>query len=164
MPGATGTDFYDIGERADGRDGGDRDVTETITAAYVMANIDTEIGDIPVQGNIGVRVVKTETESDGWGDNVYITSSINEDGDTIWSSEINQTGEIEKVELNSSYTKVLPSMTLTFEVDDSFFIRTAVYEAMSRFQLNAMSAGVSYDICEDEDDTICDPEDRKSVV
>ena len=158
LPGATGTDFYDIGERADGRDGGDRDVTETITAAYVMANIDTEIGDIPVQGNIGVRVVKTETESDGWGDNVYITSSINEDGDTIWSSEINQTGEIEKVELNSSYTKVLPSMTLTFEVDDSFFIRTAVYEAMSRFQLNAMSAGVSYDICEDEDDTICDPE------
>ena len=27
---------------------------------------------------------------------------------------------------------------------------------MSRFQMNAMSSGVSYDLCEDEDETICD--------
>lgn len=158
LPGATSTDFYDIGERADGRDGGDRDVTETITAGYVMANIDTEIGDTPVYGNVGVRVVKTETHSDGWGDKVYMTSRLNEDGDTVWDSVINPTGEIEAVTLDSSYTKVLPSMTLTAEITDTFYIRAAAYKAMSRFQMNAMSAGVSYETCENEDDTVCDPD------
>ena len=156
LPGATGSDFYDIGERADGRDGGDRDVTETITAAYAMANIDTEINDIPVYGNVGVRVVRTETSSDGWGDKVYITSTENEDGDMIYTSQINPTGEIEAVGLDSDYTEVLPSLNLTFQATDEFYVRVAAYRAMSRFQLNAMSAGVSYETCEDEDDTICD--------
>lgn len=157
LPGATGTAFYDIGERADGRDGADRDVTETITAAYLMANIDTELFDTPVYGNFGVRVVRTETHSDGWGDKVYITSQENNDGDIIWQALINPTGEIEAVTLDSDYTEVLPSLNLTFQVSDQFYIRTSAYKAMSRFQLNAMSAGVSYETCEDEDDTICDP-------
>lgn len=154
LPGASGTGFYDIGEREDGRDGGDRDVTETITAAYVMANIDAEVAGIPVYGNVGVRVVKTETESKGWGDKVYITTD-EETG--TYSAEINPTGEIERVYLESDYTEVLPSLNLTFHVTDEFYVRTAAYRSMSRFQLNAMSAGVSYETCENEDDTICDP-------
>ena len=157
LPGASGTGFYDIGERADGRDGGDRDVTETITAGYIMANIDAQIADIPVYGNIGVRVVKTETHSDGWGDKVYITSNENDEGDITWDAVINPTGEIEAVTLDSEYTEVLPSLNLTFHVTDEFYVRAAAYRSMSRFQLNAMSAGVSYETCEDEDDTVCDP-------
>lgn len=159
LPGAEGTGFYDIGEREDGRDGGDRDVTETITAAYVMANIDTEIGNMPVYGNIGLRVVKTETHSDGWGDKLYITSGETNEGDTIWSTIKNASGEpVEPVTLDSSYTEYLPSLNLTFQVTDEFYIRTAAYRSLSRFQLNAMSAGVSYQICEDENETICDPD------
>ncbi len=157
LPGATGTDYYDIGERADGRDGGDRDVEEKITAAYIMANIDTEIAGMPVFGNIGMRVVKTETHSDGWGDKVYITSRETDEGDIVWDSLINPTGEIEKVTLDSDYTEFLPSLNLTFRVTDTFYVRTAAYRSMSRFQMNAMSAGVSYETCENEDDTICDP-------
>jgi TonB-dependent receptor len=157
LPGATSTDFYDIGERADGRDGGDRDVTETITAAYVMGNIDTEIAGMPVYGNLGVRVVKTDTHSDGWGDKVYITSHVADDDSVTWDAVVNPTGEIEAVTLDSSYTRVLPSLNLTFHVTDEFYVRTAAYRSMSRFQLNAMSAGVSYQTCENEDDTICDP-------
>lgn len=158
LPNATSTDFYDIGERADGRDGEDRDVTEEITAVYVMANIDTEIGDIPVVGNVGIRAVKTETESQGWGDKVYITSSVNEDDDTVWETDINKTGEIERVDLESDYTEYLPSLNLTFMISPEFYVRTAAYRSMSRFQLNAMSAGVSYETCENEDDEVCDPD------
>lgn len=156
LPGANGTDFYDIGEREDGRDGGDRDVTETITAAYVMANIDTEIAGTPVYGNVGVRMVKTKTHSDGWGDKVYITSTENNEGDITWDAVVNPTGDIERVTLDSEYTEWLPSLNLTFHVTDEFYIRTAAYRSMSRFQMNAMSAGVSYETCEDENDTICD--------
>lgn len=157
LPDATSTDFYDIGERADGRDGGDRDVTETITAAYIMGNIDTELFGYPVYGNVGVRVVKTETHSDGWGDKVYITTNESDEGEITWDAVINPTGEIEAVTLDSDYTEVLPSMNLTFHIRDDFYIRAAAYRSLSRFQMNAMSAGVSYETCEDEDDTICDP-------
>lgn len=157
LPGATSSDFYDIGERNDGRDGGDRDVEETITAAYIMANIDTEISGMPVFGNVGVRVVKTETHSQGWGDKVYITSRETNEGDIVWDSLINPTGEIERVTLDSDYTEVLPSINVTVKVTDEFYVRTAAYRSMSRFQMNAMSAGVSYETCENEDDTICDP-------
>jgi len=146
------TAWYDIGEREDGRSGNDRDVTEDILAIYAMANIDTEVFGVPMTGNIGVRVVKTDTHSTGWGDKVYITS--NDDG--TFTSEINASGEIEVVTLDSSYTEVLPSMNLTFQATDDFYVRFAAYQAMSRFQLNAMSSGVSYETCEDQDDTICD--------
>lgn len=158
LPDATSTDFYDIGERDDMRKGSNRDVTETITAGYIMANIDTEIGGMPVYGNVGVRVVKTETHSEGWGDNLYITSSETDEGDIIWDTVKNISGDdLEQVTLDSSYTEALPSINLTFQVTDEFYIRTAAYRSMSRFQMNAMSAGVSYQTCEDEDNTICDP-------
>ena len=84
------TSFYDIGEREDKRSGGDRDVTEEILAFYVMADIDTEIGNIPMTGNVGVRVVKTDTHSDGWGDKVYITSNDN----GTFSADINTLGKL----------------------------------------------------------------------
>ncbi|WP_171022284.1 TonB-dependent receptor [Thalassotalea litorea] len=147
------TDFYDIGERMDGRNGSDRDVEEDIFAAYVMANIDTEIGGLPITGNIGLRAVKTKTHSRGWGDKVYITS--NEDG--TYSAVINPNDEIERVTLDSSYTKYLPSLNLRFDLGNEVYLRTAAYRAMSRFQMNAMSAGVTYERCEDvNDDSDCD--------
>ncbi len=149
------TAWYDIGEREDGRNGNDRDITEDILAIYAMANIDTEVFGVPMTGNIGVRVVQTDTHSTGWGDKVYITSTT-VDGDTTWDAETNATGEIEVVTLDSSYTEVLPSMNLSFHVTDDFIFRVAAYQAMSRFQLNAMSSGVSYETCENQDDTICD--------
>lgn len=142
------TSFYDIGERNDKRDGADRIVEEKITAIYAMADIDTEWGDYPVTGNVGVRVVKTDTHSDGYGDKVYITS--NPDG--TFTTDLNASGDIEDVTLDSSYTQVLPSLNLTFQLNDAWFLKTAAYRAMSRFQMNAMSAGVSYDICTSSSD------------
>lgn len=163
MPGATGTDFYDIGERSDGRSGDDRDVTETITAAYAMANIDMELFDLPVYGNVGVRVVKTDTHSDGWGDKVYITTVPQPGGFNLYDAASNYVpgtdpslAEVQALSLDSSYTEVLPSLNLTVQLTDEFYVRTAAYRSMSRFQMNAMSAGVSYETCEDENEEICD--------
>ena len=153
MPGATSSDFYDIGERTDSRSGDDRDVTETITAGYVMANIDTELFNSPLYGNVGVRVVQTKTHSDGWGEKVYITTNPQEGGYNLYDA-VSEGGEA--LTLDSEYTEVLPSLNLTFQATDEFYIRTAVYKSMSRFQMNAMSAGVSYETCEDQNEEICD--------
>jgi len=163
LPDATSTDFYDIGERTDSRSGDDRDVTETITAAYVMANIDTEMFDLPLYGNVGVRAVRTETHSDGWGDKVYITTLPQPGGYDLYAAASNYVpgtdpslADVEAVTLDSDYIEFLPSLNLTWQVTDEFYVRTAAYRSMSRFQMNAMSAGVSYTTCEDDTDEICD--------
>ena len=155
------TSFYDIGERDDGRDGADRIVEEKITAIYAMANIDTMWGDYPLTGNVGVRVVKTDTHSDGYGDKVYITT--NDDG--TFTTDTNLSGDIENVTLDSSYTEVLPSLNLTFKLNDDWYLKTAAYRAMSRFQMNAMSSGVSYSTCSsNSDDEGCNHNYDESVT
>lgn len=155
------TSFYDIGERADKRSGADRIVEEKITAIYAMADIDTELGGYPVTGNVGVRVVNTETHSDGYGDKVYITT--NDDG--TFTTDINVSDTIEDVTLDSSYTEVLPSLNLTVQLNDEWYLKTAIYRAMSRFQMNAMSSGVDYSICtSSSDDEGCNHNYSESVT
>jgi TonB-dependent receptor len=146
------TSFYDIGERTDGRSGGDVDVTEDIFAAYIMADINTEIAGLPVFGNVGVRMVKTDTHSDGWGDKVYITSNA----DGTYNADVNSSGEIEAVNLDSSYTEYLPSFNITFVLTPELYLRGAAYRAISRFQMNAMSSGVEYSLCGEDDDGDCE--------
>ncbi|AWB65426.1 hypothetical protein C2869_02785 [Saccharobesus litoralis] len=143
--------FYDIGERADRRSGGDVDVQEDVTSAYFMANINTEIGDIPVTGNVGVRVVKTETSSQGWAEIVEVTDS--DDPRFEYKAEIAESVEdgaaaVTAIARSGDYTEVLPSLNLTFNLTDEFMLRTSVYKSLSRFSLQSMAAGNSYSICE----------------
>src|SRR3546814_6202117 len=42
-----------------------RDVTERTLAGYVMAEYDADLGAMPVRGNFGVRVVRTDVTSNG---------------------------------------------------------------------------------------------------
>ncbi|WP_084631493.1 TonB-dependent receptor [Ferrimonas senticii] len=147
-----GGEFYDIGEREDGRSGSDVDVREDILALYLMADIDSELLGMPMFGNVGVRMVRNETRSYGWGDKVYLTS--NDDG--TFETAINASGEIEQVNLESDWTEYLPSLNLTFELTPEWYLRTGIYRALSRFQMNAMSSGVAYTTCADQDSDLCD--------
>ena len=152
--GVDGAGFYDIGKREDQRSGDDVDVTESIFSAYVMANIDTEIGDMSLTGNVGLRMVKNETKSEGFSE--IINFETNADG------TFDQEGSgLVDVELESDYTEWLPSINLSLAVNDDFIVRAAAYRAMSRFQLNAFASGVSVDSC--QDDASQDSEDDSAV-
>ena len=145
--------FYDIGENPNQQDGQLRDVREDITALYVMANIDTEFAGLPVTGNAGLRYVRTETESKSWGEKPILTqsfSSDNPDTPDIDESGIEQWSyafETAQLFLDDSYDEWLPSFNLTFHLDDAWQIRTAGYRSISRFAMNAMSAGQTVTNC-----------------
>lgn len=102
-------------------------VREEVTAAYLMANIDTVIGDIGVTGNIGVRWVETDTKSIGiqqiQGDEV---------GDAITDDNGVTRMDYKNISYGPTYTDTLPSINLNFHLTEQDQIRFAAAKVMGR--------------------------------
>lgn len=126
----------DPGNLDDTRATANRDVTERTLAGYVMADYDADLGNMPVRGNIGVRVVNTRVVSDGLRSDLQIVD--NGDG-TFQIKTIN--GQFETVTSKSSSTRILPSINAIFEVAPNTQLRLAGYRAMSRPNPSALGAG-----------------------
>ncbi|MBD1388166.1 TonB-dependent receptor [Neiella sp. HB171785] len=108
-------------------------INEEITAAYVKASFAGEY----FRGNLGVRVVDTEQtsesynfSSDSWGfhtiDREWLTPSYME-----WVSE------------SRSYTEVLPSLNLVFDLTDDQVLRFAAGRVMARPNFSDLAPTVS---------------------
>ena len=118
---------------------GDIDVKENTTAAYVMANFSTENFSVPVWGNFGVRYVDTEVDSKGLREG-YATEQ--DPGTGLW--RVYETGELEAIRHKHTEKLWLPSANVNFEMSDTFMIRTALYRAMSRYNIEFMGANRSF--------------------
>lgn len=102
-------------------------VEEEVLAGYIMANIDTELWDIPVTGNFGVRVVRTDTKSIGiqqiQGDGV---------GDAITDDNGVTRNDYVNVNYGPEYTDTLPSINLNFQLTENDQLRFAAAKVMGR--------------------------------
>jgi TonB-dependent receptor len=99
--------------------GNNRSVTETDTGAFVMADFNARVFDLPVRGNVGVRHVRTEQVAAGY----------------------QATGGGTLVVVENSYTDVLPSFNLAINATPDFVIRLALAKVMARPQLGNLSPG-----------------------
>lgn len=124
----------DPGRNDDVRATANRDVTERTLAGYVMANYESQLGDVPVRGNLGVRVVKTSVTSRGLRSDLEVVDT----GDGI---ALEETGEFETVTIKSDTTRFLPSVNAIFELQPNLLLRLAGYRAMSRPDPSALGAG-----------------------
>ncbi len=106
-------------------------VEEEITTFYGIANIESELGSVPVRGNVGFQYQDVSQASTG----------------TLAAS-----GE---QTLSDSYTHFLPSLNLSFEVADSTFIRAAAAQTVTRPRLDQLAANQSLQrsgvVCPDTD-------------
>jgi iron complex outermembrane receptor protein len=127
-----GTD--DLGPEADPRSVDDLDITERISAGYVMANFASD-GGLPFTGNVGVRAVYTDVKSVGLRS--AFTVIHNDDG-TI---RLESTGDFETNVATNDFWRFLPSLNVNFSVTDKFHIRAAAYRALSRPNIEDMGAG-----------------------
>lgn len=100
-------------------------VDETLDTFYVQANIDTDLGTMPLRGNVGAQYVRADQSSLG-----YSTFSGNPAGTP------DQRG--------ASYGNFLPSMNLSLEVTPETFLRFAVARQMQRPRMDDMRA--SFDV------------------
>ena len=107
----------------------DSSVHEKIWTAYVMADIDTMWGSVPIRGNFGVQAVHTKQSAQGWqyfgdNDNVDFNLLVRKEGET-------------------SYTDFLPSLNLVAEIRPDFIARFGIGVATARPQINDLRAGSS---------------------
>jgi TonB-dependent receptor len=125
-------------------------VFEDILAAYIMVNIDTEIGDMSVTGNFGVRVVETTQAS---------TSLQNVEGDPLLGAQY-ITDDVGLVNnryfptvISDTYTDYLPQLNLNFHLSDNQQLRFAAAKVMSRPNIDRLASNSSVSINVAEEDS-----------
>lgn len=89
----------------------DYKLDEQTLAAYAMLAHERNLFGVPTKANIGVRIADTELEVDTFR-NIGAVSTLVTD--------------------TSSYTKVLPSANITFEVQPDFLVRAAAAQTLQR--------------------------------
>lgn len=100
-------------------------VDEEDTGAYVQLEFETQLGSVPVRGNIGVRYVETKQEATGWA---RVPSGL------------------ELLTIEHEYDNTLPSLNLVADITDDFLIRFGAAKAMTRAGLGSLNPGLSLSI------------------
>lgn len=95
---------------------------ETSIAMYMMANFAFEELAMPIDGNVGVRVVQVDNVSHG---HVKINEVTHPDTGEVLLEETDQ-----PFDANNSYSNVLPSLNLRMAATDDLFIRFAASKAI----------------------------------
>lgn len=108
--------------------------TEKTLAGYAVARFGWENVPVPVEGNIGLRVVRTENTARGSGFLPDLTSYPGLPAD----DRAFGTGAAFEVSGEQSYTDVLPSLNLKFQLTDSLIARFAASRAIARPSFNQM--------------------------
>lgn len=100
---------------------------EKTRAAYAM--LDFGLDNTPLDGNVGVRVVRTENSAKGYliYPNVAYASYLG-------------AGESEPITAENSYTDILPSLNVRWEFTDNWILRFAASKAIARPDFSDMQA------------------------
>ena len=105
---------------------GDVRLTEQITSAYAMVSFSTELGDITLDGNVGVRQINTDIESVGIRNSYSVETTP--EGNILFIENNDPEVNI----LSNDYNNTLPSVNLNFGLTEDTQLRFAAYSALSR--------------------------------
>ncbi|WP_412545307.1 TonB-dependent receptor [Maricaulis sp. MIT060901] len=114
-------------------------VEEDVMVAYGQANFESQLGDVPYFGNVGVQVVQTDQSSSGPAS--YFDPNLN-------TSIVLDT----PVSAGDDYTEVLPSLNVSFELNEDTYLRLGAARTLARARMDDMRASVSVNA---PDATVC---------
>ena len=103
------------------------DVTENITTAYIKGNLETHLGVVEMKGNVGVQVQHTDQSS----------ASVYTGGPG---------GVLTPVNIGKTYTDVLPSLNLAFDLGNDQTLRFAAAKQLARARIDQMRASFDFHI------------------
>jgi iron complex outermembrane receptor protein len=95
-------------------------VTEKTYEGYVRLDYKSAVGDMPLTGDVGLRVAHVKTESSGY-------QSLG--------------GVLSAIAIDNDYTNVLPSLNATLHLTDNQLLRAGASIAVSRPPLDALTTG-----------------------
>ncbi len=104
------------------------DITEKTTALYLMPEYAGNLGSLPFDGNIGLRVVQTKENTNSNVANKNVSTGV-----TTYSP----------ISISSSYTDWLPSLNFRLKLTPKLFVRLAVSKAISRPSFSQMSPALT---------------------
>lgn len=107
----------------------DSGVHEKVMTAFAKLDIDTELGSVPIRGNVGVQAIKTEQNSTGWE---YRGNNATPDINLLFP----RSGGAE-------YTDYLPSLNLVADLPNNWIGRMGVAKTLARPNIVDMRAGSS---------------------
>lgn len=105
-------------------------VTEKITTSYAKANIDTQLGSVPVRGNVGVQLQHTDQSSNA---NYF-------DGTAAPGSQVKPVTD------GKTYTDVLPSLNLAFDLGAEQTLRLALAQQVARPRVDQLRAALEFGV------------------
>ena len=97
------------------------EVNEQVTTLYFQANIDTDLGSVPLKGNVGIQAVSVDQRSSGQ--------------ETYPGNGVGRT-----VDDGASYVDWLPNLNLSFGLPADQFIRFSAARQMARPRMDDMRA------------------------
>jgi phosphoribosylformimino-5-aminoimidazole carboxamide ribotide isomerase len=111
------------------------DIEEETEAVYLMANLDFNIGNVPVSGNVGIRYVRTDVktiglQNVGTGNGIPITDGVGVTQDNL-----------APVNYGPEESDTLPALNLNFELTDNDVLRFAYAKVMGRPPVGQMKGG-----------------------
>lgn len=123
------------------------DVTEDAQAFYVKANYEGELGNYPVRGNFGVRVVNTDVTSVGYRSAFIIVTDP-----VTGALSLVTTGELEAISAKHDYTEVLPSVNFVMDLTEEWVLRAGVFRGMSRADPGDMGFQRSFQVADEDEE------------
>lgn len=136
-------------------------VFEDVTAAYFLGNIDTYLFDIPVTGNVGVRMVNTEqsaTRLRAVDESLPLEQRLALGAEYIVDEAGLTSFRFARDEDGIDYTDFLPSFNLNFKLTEDSQLRFAAARVMARPEINRLAADFSGSIDDNPNRTPENPE------
>jgi iron complex outermembrane receptor protein len=105
-------------------------VSEKITTAFAKASVDTQLGGIPVRGNVGVQVQHVDQASNS----------------RYWDGTAPAGSEIKPINDGKTYTDVLPSLNLAFELGNDQMLRMALARQVARPRVDQLRSSLDFGV------------------
>jgi iron complex outermembrane receptor protein len=112
-------------------------VDEKLTTGFVKVGLDTELGSLPLRGNIGVQAIQTDQTSHLRLANLPIPA-----GTLVVPVTVLNEG--------AKYTDVLPSINLALEFPHDMKLRFGAAITVARPRLDELGGGASYSVTNDD--------------
>ena len=116
-------------------------VTEEKISAYSQFNLSGLIGDYDWRGNVGVRYVKTDTSSSGYGKRRLGYTGELDNGQPLLVVDYTDSGSLKA---KNSYTNWLPSANFSINLSDNLLVRAAAAKVMSRPAIDDIGVQTTY--------------------
>ena len=106
------------------------DVNEVITSGWLRANIDTTWGDVPVRGNVGIQA-----------------QHVDQSSEANYFDRTRPVGQqVLPIGGGTTYTDILPSLNLSFEVANNQQVRVAMARQVARPRVDQLRAALEFGV------------------